>query len=166
MNQSIPWMITCMLALLIGCSISCYDRSMPEDLDRAVRGDTSNSTWNSLPGTVKFERCLRYKISEMREMVSVVNDPSDLVRYYPDWAESLDECAMIYPTEQNRAELLSERVASEMAKVLGEETEGYLFSVRLHQDQDPAGEWVDYWRITAIVGIASVSDVLEDPEEP
>jgi len=166
MNQWILWMITYVTPLLIGCSISSDDRSVPEDLDRAVRDNISSSTWNSFDGHFKFERCLQYKISEMRQMVSVVNNPIDLIQYYPDWEESLDNCAAVYKVEQDKVKHLSERVASEMERVLGEETTSYLFMARLYQDQGPAGEWVDNWRNLAIIGIEGVRDVLRSLEEP
>jgi len=116
-----------------------------------------------VPAKTKHLQCLEYKISSMRELVSTVSGPVDLLQYYPRWAEGLAECETQYPIDKKLAEQLGEAVATKMATVIGEETASFLTSQRLNSSHSDKN-WLEEWRTFAIVGVADVSQAL--PKEP
>ena len=130
-----------------------------EELDAAVRGQTSSETWNRLPPKFKHLQCLEYKVSSMRKLVSTVSGPPELLEYYPRWVEGLAECGRQYPIDEKSAEQLREAIATKMAQVLGEEVSSYLTLQRLYSSE-PRDNWLSKWRVFAIVRIADVSEVL------
>lgn len=137
------------------------------DLDVAVRGERSTELWQTLDGNVKYVECLRHKVTVMRQRVGVVKGPADLVGYYPNWLHELGDCAHLYKPDPKRSERLQEALATQMAKVLGQETSSYLTMQRLYA-LDPASrsaggaDWIDGWRAVALIGVAGTIEVLED----
>jgi hypothetical protein len=154
--------------------ISAWRTSQPSrpssrDLDDAVRGDRPMALWQTFDGDFKHVQCLHHKVSVMRRRVGAAADPAELVSYYPTWLEELGDCARLYKVDPKRAESLHEALATEMAKVLGEETTSYLTMRRLFAPGPTSGaaargDWIDMWRSTALVGVAGTADVLEPPK--
>lgn len=141
-------------------------RPSSRNLDDAVRGDRPRALWQSCDGDFKHVECLRHKVSEMRQRVAAAAEPAELVSYYPAWLGELADCARIYKVDPKRAERLHEALATEMAKVLGEETTSYLTMRRLYAPDSTSrtpgeGDWIDKWRALALVGVAGTADVLE-----
>jgi hypothetical protein len=148
------------VVLLVLTTSGCKSEAPKMNLDAAVCGELTPEQWESLHDSFKFDLCLRYKISEMRTMISGVSGPNALIDYYPVWQDGLEDCDKLYKIDHHQAEILREAVAAEMAKVLGEDTASYLHMQRLYRDDRPEREWVDMWRILAIVGVAEVQNVL------
>jgi hypothetical protein len=156
------------LSLAVGAILATFAVSQPRptvpvDLDSAVKGETPTEIWNALPPKVKHLQCLEHKISVMRELVSVVSGPMDLLQYYPSWTEGLPECQTQYPIDKKLAEQLREAVATRMEKAIGEETSMFLSLQRLNSSR-PDKNWVEEWRGFAMTGVAEVSQAV--PKEP
>ncbi len=144
--------------LIVLTTSGCQSETSKIDLDTAVRKDLKPEQWASIDNSFKFNLCLRYKIGEMRRMVRGVSGPNALIEYYPVWQEGLEDCEKLYKIDHKQAELLREAVATEIAKVLGEEASSYLNMQRLYRDHRSESEWIDMWRSLAIVGVAEVEN--------
>jgi hypothetical protein len=160
--------VSAVLSLAVGTTFATFAvpqrrPSVPVDLDSAVRGKTPVEIWNAAPPKVKHLQCLEYKISLMREAVSTVSGPADLLQNYPSWAKGLSECQVHYSIDQKLAEQLREAVATKMETAIGEETSSFLSLQRLNSSH-PDKNWLEEWRVFAIVGVANVSQAL--PKEP
>ena len=158
----ITWGISAVL--FVFTAFGCRSEAPKMNLDASIRGELTPELWESFDDMFKFDRCLRYKISKMRKRVSEVAGPIALIEYYPAWLDGLEACEQFYKIGHHQAEILQEAVAAEMAKVLGLETAAYLHTQRLYKDRRPKREWIDMWRITAIVGVTEVDNVLANKE--
>jgi hypothetical protein len=137
------------------------------DLDDAVRGQRPKDLWLTLDRDSKYVDCLHHHVAVMRRRVGLARGPSDLLNYYPKWLHEVDECSRLYQPDPNRSARLREALATQMAVVLGQETTSYLTMHRLYA-LDPTAptsakaDWIDKWRVFAVVGVAGTADVLED----
>jgi len=161
MKRTFGFIAVSTAVVLVGLMACSSGRGTVSDLDAAVRGNESTEIWSRLPANFKHLACLRYKISSMRRLVSVVSKPVELLDYYPLWEESLAECGAQYPIDDKKAEQLREAVATKMATVIGKEVTSYLTLQRLYSSE-PREKWLDMWRSWAITGIAGVSEVLPE----
>lgn len=156
---------TIVSVLFVLIALGCKAEPNKINLDESIRGDFTQEQWNSFDNVFKYESCLRYKIGEMRNLVSKVSSPMDLINYYPLWQERLEACDHLYAIDNVQAEKLRETVSVEMAKALGEETSSYLTIQRLYKNNSSEQEWIDKWRGFAIVNVADVENVLTNDKE-
>ena len=126
MSRACRLILCSVSAVLIVSLLGCSNETPKQDFDAAVRGSLSEGEWKPLGDSFKFDQCLRYKISVMRQFTSQVSSPVELINYYPTWVEGLADCDLTYNIERKKAEQLRELAATEMAKALGEETTSYL----------------------------------------
>ena len=61
--------------------------------------DMSVEDWESLDHVFRHIRCLRFRATEIREVVSVADGPVSLIAFYPMWVESLKDCSTLYPMD-------------------------------------------------------------------
>jgi hypothetical protein len=148
------------LVLLVLATSGCKSETPKMNLEAAIRGEVTPEQWESFEDSLKFDLCLRYKISEMRRMVRGAPGPIALIDFYPVWQDGLEDCEKLCKIDHHQAEILREAVATKMAEVLGEVTASYLHTQRLYKKNRAKREWVDMWRSLAIVGVSEVENVL------